>query len=100
MTSQILVHGADVNFLEDGKTVAHRAAETNDPLLIRVLARHKANFSILNGNRETAFMVAIALGNEGVVRLLLKTDSTGSISGNDETILHYATRYNNLNVVK
>jgi ankyrin repeat protein len=68
----MLVHGADTHIREDGKTVAHRAAETNDTLLIRVLYRNMANFSKLDDNGETALMVAMALGNKAVTRLLQK----------------------------
>jgi len=96
----ILVHGADTDIKEDGKTVAHRAAETNDTLLIRVLYRHKANFSKLDDNGETALMVAMALGNKAVTRLLQKTDSINTTSANDESILHYAAKYNNLILAK
>jgi ankyrin repeat protein len=86
ITDLILVHGADANIPEDGKTVVLRATETNDTLLIRVLFRHKANFSVLKNNGETALMVAMALGNKAVIRLQLKTDSTDTTSANDETI--------------
>ena len=87
-------------FWRMGKTVAHRAAETNYTLLIRVLYRHKANISVLDNNGETAVMVAMVLGNKAVIRLLQKTDSTDKISATEESILHYAARYNNLNVAK
>ncbi len=101
ITDVLLVHGADTDIKEDGKTVAHRAAETNDTLLVRVLYRHKANFSKLNDDGETALLVAImALGNKAVTRLLQKTDSIDTTSANDESILHYAARYNNLKLAK
>ncbi len=101
ITDVMLVHGADTHIREDGKTRAHRAAETNDTLLIRVLYRHnKANFSKLDDNGETALMVAMALGNKAVTRLLQKTDSIDTTSANDESILHYAARYNNLSLAR
>ena len=84
ITDLILVHGADTDIKKDGKTVAHWAAETNDTLLIRVLYRHKANFSKLDDNGETALMVAMALSNKAVTKLLQKTDFIDTTSANDE----------------
>jgi hypothetical protein len=45
-------------------------------------------------------MVAMALGNKAVTRLLQKTGSIDTTSANDESILHYAARYNNLSVAR
>jgi ankyrin repeat protein len=59
----LLTYGADVNIMDNGKTIAHTAAELNDTLLLLILGRHKADFSVKNDEGETPLMVAIALCN-------------------------------------
>ena len=44
----LLTYGADVNIFEEGKTVAHRAAENNDTLLCRIIRSHSGDFSLFN----------------------------------------------------
>lgn len=97
VTELLITYGADVNIMDHGKTVAHTAAELNEALLILILRRHKANFSIKSEEGETPLLVAIALNNK---EAMLDFRPINTSSANEETILHYAARHNNVNVAR
>jgi hypothetical protein len=96
----LLNYGADVNVFEDGKSIAHRAAETNDTMLCHVIRRYKGEFSALDINGETPLMIAIALGNKETIQTIWKFAPLKVSSTNNETVLHYAARHNNLKFVR
>ena len=66
----LLNYGADVNILEDGKSIAHRAAEANDTMLCHIIRRYKGDFSALDINGETPLLIAIALGNKETIQTI------------------------------
>ena len=96
----LLNYGADVNILEDGKSIAHKAAETNDTMLCHIIRRYKGDFSALDINGETPLMIAIALGNKETIKAIWKFTPLKISSTNNETVLHYAARHHNLKFVK
>ena len=94
----LLTYGADVNIFEEGKTVAHRAAENNDTLLCRIIRSHRGDFSLLNYNGETPLMVAIALDRKETIQALWHLCPVNIPSATNESILHYAARHNNMEI--
>ena len=100
VTEMLLTYGADVNIMDNGKTIAHTAAELNDTLLLLILGRHKADFSVRNDEGETPLMVAIALCNREAIKLIWNFRPLNILSANEETILHYAARHNNVSVAR
>jgi ankyrin repeat protein len=100
VTEMLLTYGADVNIMDNGKTIAHTAAELNDTLLLLILGRHKADFSVRNDEGETPLMVAIALCNREAIKLIWNFRPINILSANEETILHYAARHNNVSVAR
>ena len=47
------MHGANIDIMENGKTLAHLAAETNNTFLLRLLFVHGANMELYNNQWET-----------------------------------------------
>jgi ankyrin repeat protein len=92
----LLTYGADVNIFEEGKTVAHRAAENNDTLLCRIIRSHRVDFSLLNYKEETPLM--IALDKKETIQALWHLCPVNICSATNESILHYAARHNNMEV--
>jgi ankyrin repeat protein len=100
VTEMLLTYGADVNIMDHGRTIAHTAAELNDTLLmLLILRRHKVDFSIRNEEGETPLMVAIALSNREAIKLMWDF-RPNILSSNEETILHYAARHNNIRIAR
>ncbi|XP_057366744.1 putative ankyrin repeat protein RF_0381 [Daphnia carinata] len=96
VTDLLLTFGANINIVENGETIAHRAAADNNEHLLRTLAYHKCQFSEWNCPiRETPLMVAIALRNEECIDFLWVTPLIKQLSRDAETFLHYAARFNN-----
>jgi ankyrin repeat protein len=100
VTEMLLTYGADVNIMDNGKTIAHTAAELNDTLLLLILRRHKVDLSVKNDEDETPLMVAIALCNREAIKLIWDFRPINILSDNEETILHYAARHNNVSVAR
>jgi hypothetical protein len=96
----MLIYGADANIIENEKTMAHLAAENNDTLLFKILHRHKADFSLWNKDGETPIMVAIALKNKEITKMLYTYQPIHTSSANNETVLHYAARNNYLSAAE
>ena len=96
----LLNYGADLNVFEDGKSIAHRAAEANDTMLCHVIRRYKGDFSTLDINGETPLMTAIALNNKETIQTIWKFTPLKVSSTNNEVVLHYAARHNILKFVR
>ncbi|KAK4024798.1 hypothetical protein OUZ56_010292 [Daphnia magna] len=95
-----LQYGADSNIYEEGMTIAHRAAADNNVHLLRILSHHGNIFNIQNSMGEPPLLVAIALNNMECVKYLWMDRIIVHQMLDEETVLHYAAKYNNKFVVK
>ncbi|XP_045023023.1 serine/threonine-protein phosphatase 6 regulatory ankyrin repeat subunit B [Daphnia magna] len=98
ITDLLLEFGADPDIMEDGQTVAHRAAATNNTHLLRVLSYHHCKLRAWNSLGETPLMVAIALNQRESISFLWETSIISKSGRGAETVLHYAAQFNNRNV--
>ena len=75
-------------------------AENNDTLLFKILHRHKADFLLWNKDGETRIMVAIALKNKEITKMLYTYQPIHLSSANNKTVLHIAARSNYLSAAE
>ncbi|KAJ4155817.1 hypothetical protein LMH87_001044 [Akanthomyces muscarius] len=72
----LIKYGADLNFIDDnGRTVLHDAAESNDGEMVQMLLGRGANADLMDRAGMTALEVASSLGNLEVAEVLLKSSS-------------------------
>ncbi|KAK4030788.1 hypothetical protein OUZ56_024127 [Daphnia magna] len=90
----------NINIYEEGMTIAHRAATDNNFHLLRILSHHGNIFNIQNSMGEPSLLVAIALNNMECVKYLWMDGIIVHQTLDEETVLHYAAKYNNKFVAK
>ncbi|KAK4003852.1 hypothetical protein OUZ56_005603 [Daphnia magna] len=95
VTDMFLQYGADSNIYEEGMTIAHRAAADNNVHLLRNLSHHGNIFNIQNSMGEPPLLEAIALNNMECVKYLWMDRIILHKTLDEETVLHYAAKYNN-----
>ncbi|KZR96789.1 Uncharacterized protein APZ42_008673, partial [Daphnia magna] len=95
VTDIFLQYGADSNIYEEGMTIAHRAAADNNVHLLRILSHHGNTFNIKNSMGEPPLLVAIALNNMECIKYLWMDRIIVHQTLDEETLLHYAAKYNN-----
>ncbi|XP_045024060.1 uncharacterized protein LOC123469210, partial [Daphnia magna] len=95
VTDMFLQYGADSNIYEEGMTIAHRAAADNNVHLLRILSHHGNTFNIQNSMGEPPLLVAIALNNMECIKYLWMDRIIVHQTLDEETVLHYAAKYNN-----
>jgi hypothetical protein len=57
---RLIAMNVSVNFIQDGKTPLHLAAEKGYPEIVRILISHGADFSIKNAEGKTPLEIALA----------------------------------------
>ncbi|KZS03122.1 Uncharacterized protein APZ42_034229 [Daphnia magna] len=100
VTDMFLQYGADSNIYEEGMIIAHLAAADNNVHLLRILSHHGNIFNIQNSMGEPPLLVAIALNNMEFVKYLWMDRIIVHQTLDEETVLHYAAKYNNKFVAK
>ena len=64
---------------KDGDRAVHHAAFGDEPAVIELLSRHRADLNARNKRRQTALHIAVNKGYVGVVKMLLDLDVRPSL---------------------
>jgi ankyrin repeat protein len=100
ITDLLLFYGADVNIRENNRTILHHAVEKNDTLLFNIAASYGADLLAYNELGETPLLTAVAYNNQDVLVSLWRQVKEHLPSINNESVFHYAARYNNVKIAK
>ena len=75
---------------KDGDRAVHHAAFGDEPAVIELLSRHRADLNARNKRRQTALHIAVNKGYVGVVKMLLDLDVRPSLQ-----VIHFFEKKSN-----
>ena len=76
---------------KDGDRAVHHAAFGDEPAVIELLSRHRADLNARNKRRQTALHIAVNKGYVGVVKMLLDLDVRPSLQ-----VIHFFEKKSNV----
>jgi ankyrin repeat protein/tetratricopeptide (TPR) repeat protein len=103
VVSSLLTAGSDVMAVsQNGNTALHCAVRSRNPTLVeRILALQTVELDAKDSSGDTALLLALERGDNGMVSSLLTAGSdVTSVGQNGNTALHCAVRSGNLSVVE